>query len=237
MLAAAHFHRLAFGDRGTDRIGADPRLVPAGARHQCHTTGLVEEAGAAFGIQDPAVGIGEDDDAAGAVGIGGEHLHFRARQSPQAFVLFAHVAQTPGIDRLDRQAAVGGQPQRAATPPRLQDRVAHLADRCAAMVEERPARQRDIGLGWIRMRWHARHRNVLRQCVAFCDNGIACCSDTQHRLRHPATTFDAALRQGFGRWRAVIGICAMTRCSTPAWHAACAIAGTRTGSQYAWSPR
>jgi hypothetical protein len=35
VFAAAHFHRAAFDDGGADRIGADLRFVPAGARHQC----------------------------------------------------------------------------------------------------------------------------------------------------------------------------------------------------------
>ena len=160
VLAAAHFHRAAFGDRGADRIGAHLRFMPARARHQGDAAGLVEEPGAALGIEDPAVGIGEDDDAAGARRIGGQHLHFRARQSPQLFVAFAHVAQAQRIHRFDRRATIRRQAERTAAPPRLQDRVGHLPDRRTTEVEEGAARLRHVAMRGLRMRLRARHQDT-----------------------------------------------------------------------------
>ncbi|MCW1776766.1 hypothetical protein NB693_20300 [Pantoea ananatis] len=54
VLAATHFHRTAFDDRRADRIGADLGFAPACAGHQRHPARLVEEARAAFGVEDPA---------------------------------------------------------------------------------------------------------------------------------------------------------------------------------------
>ena len=136
MLAAAHFHRAGVGDGGTDGVGAHPRLAPAGARHQRHATGLVQKSRAALGIQDPALGIGEDRDAAGVGRIGGQHLHLRPRQPPQPLVLLAHGAQAGRIDGFDRGPGIRCQAQAAAASPRLQDRTGDLAHRRAPGFEE-----------------------------------------------------------------------------------------------------
>ena len=232
VLAAAHFHRAAVGDRGADRIGAHPRLVPAGARHQRHPAGLVQEAGAAFGIQDPAFGIGEDGDAAGGGPVAGQHLHFRARALPQALVAFAKFAQAQVADRFDARATIRGHAERARTPPRLQDRIGHLPDRRTALFEEGAARLREVG------KWGgdcAGHRTTCRRCVAFCDSRIAACPTTQHRPATHRNDFRCCAAAGFRADRRQCWRCAMTHRNMRAWHVACATGNTRNGFPYARS--
>ena len=186
MFAAADFDGMPFRDRRADRVGAHPGLVPAGARHQRHAPSLVEEAGAAGRIEDPAVGVGEDRDAAGRRGVAGKHLDLGAREPPEALVLLAHLAQARIADRFDRRTAIGGQAKRAAAPPRLQDCIGKLSHRRAALLEEGSAGMREIGVaGWRRVA----HRSASRRCVAICDSAIACCPDTQHGNATPCNDF------------------------------------------------
>jgi len=125
------------------------------------------------GVEDPAVVVGEHDDAAAAVGIGGELFEFGARQPAQALVALAHFEQAAFGHRLDRGCIAFRQTEAAAALPRAQDRLRQFAgaDRIAAFEE------RTAGVGEFVDGARAGHGG---SCVAFCDSRGGGCSDKQH---------------------------------------------------------
>ncbi len=143
VLAAAHLHRAPFDDRGTDGIGAHGGFIPAHARHQRHAPGLVEEARAAFGIEDPAVFVGEQHDAAGGGDVGGQAVQLGPRQPPQLLPALAQFAQARIRQRLHLRLRIHRQAAAQAALPGLQDGVGHHADRRGAALEERTTRIAD----------------------------------------------------------------------------------------------
>ena len=143
VLAAAHLDRAAFGDGGADRVGAHLRLAPAHPGHQRDPAGLVEEARAAFGIEDPAVRIGQQHDAAGRGDVGGEAVQLGAGQLPQRCVALAQFAQARGRQRFGTVPGFRRDAHALAAPPRVEDGAGHAAGRDAAVLEEHAARLAD----------------------------------------------------------------------------------------------
>ncbi len=191
VFAAAHFHRTALDDGGADRVGADLGLAPARARHQRHAPGLVQEARAAFGVEDPAGRVGQQHDAAGGGGIAGQAFQFGAGQPPQAFVRRAQFAQARCADRFDRRRTQRRQAQALAALPRLQDGVRHLADRGAAALEEDPARVAELVL---RLRV-CHDGSAVADCDRWWDRWWDRCSDKHHIRRRRAIGTRDALQQ------------------------------------------
>ena len=79
MLCAVHDDRGAVGERGADRIGASPLLVPDRSRPQRDACSLFREAGVTHRVQEHALRIREDDHAVGVADLSAKELHHRAR--------------------------------------------------------------------------------------------------------------------------------------------------------------
>jgi len=136
VFATAYLQRTAFHQRGADRVGAHAGFVPAHARHQRDTASLVQEAGAAFGIQDPAILVGQQHDAAAVGHLRRQAFQFGPGLPPQPFAALPQLAQAAIGQRFGIGLRVHQQAMALAALPRVQDGVGHRAHRRRTAFEE-----------------------------------------------------------------------------------------------------
>ncbi len=125
MLAAVHHGRRGVGQRGADRVGAAPLLMPVGAGAQRDALCTLDEAGVAQRLQQQALRIGQDDHAAGVTRVVEQVLHHRPRMRDQLAPVLERAGELRrrGVRRTGH-AANGCQPEaRAAQPAPLQRRI------------------------------------------------------------------------------------------------------------------
>jgi hypothetical protein len=72
VLGGEDLHRRVLGQRGTDRVGTDGPLGPAGALGEAQRVGPVPHAGRSLPPQQHAVGVGDDHDVPRVLGDGGQ---------------------------------------------------------------------------------------------------------------------------------------------------------------------
>lgn len=161
VLAAMHHHRRTLSQRGADRIGAAPLLVPVGAWPQGDALRAIQETRVPQRLQQRALGIGQDHHAIGIVGLLEQELHHRPGMRDQFALMVQRLGELRG--RRMRRAwrpACGRQPElQTALPALAQCRVDQIGRHLAAVQQLASRRaqargQRTVG------RWTGAHRSL-----------------------------------------------------------------------------
>ncbi|OPZ04377.1 MAG: hypothetical protein BWZ09_01833 [Alphaproteobacteria bacterium ADurb.BinA305] len=125
VLAAEH-HGGGFGhDRRADGVGAARRLAPARARLQRHPARPIDELRVAQAVQDHALRVGQDHQAARGTDLLEHVFHDPTGVIEQAAVAFARLRQLQATRMLGFGAVVGCHSAPAATQPRVDDERGH----------------------------------------------------------------------------------------------------------------
>ncbi len=139
MLRAHDGDGMALGESRADGIRAPAALRPVDARHQRHALGLAHEGVRTRGIEDQAVGVGQQHDGPCRSQGFGQGLQLGQRVVTQTPLGLATRTQQLARQRL-RALRHGRGHGRAATP-RSDDALRHQRSGVAALVEKASSRQ------------------------------------------------------------------------------------------------
>lgn len=125
VLAAMYFDGTTFGQRRANGICSGRHFGPGDARAQGNLSGATGKFGAAGGVENQALGIGEDDDAIGQLCFEAQRYEFGAREQTQGFVLLLKSPQFRRGHRFGQDGAAGIESLFGAALPRTQDGCGH----------------------------------------------------------------------------------------------------------------